>query len=382
MKPSIKINVIPNQNILPHQSDDVSTITPLTPYSPVTPIYTFSADSKAKNSFKDTLKQAGFNPLQRIANALQGSVWRVSASESKTDTVTYIVKIANKKLHNKSIAYINDKQIKISENIENEAAIIKYLNANQPPITLINYHKFFSDAYNYFLVLEDGGDSLFSFVKESHEHIKNDTIDIKEWHKFCKGAITQMVNVLHWMHDNNCCHLDVSLENFVISNIKTTVLCDANNTRKMIFSQGFQIRIIDFGLSELFGSKAKKNQVDFKSRKYCGKTQYMAPEVYAKRNAFDARSSDCWSLGVCMFIIIQQDIYHIQFVGNPPFVEPSVNDTLFDYIIHGQIMDVLYAWNVSHYINDEILNLLLAIFQDEKHRLNIQEIQQHCWLNN
>ena len=45
---------------------------------------------------------------------------------------------------------------------------------------------------------------------------------------------------------------------------------------------------------------------DFNSRKYVGKTIYKAPEVYAKREIFDARLADCWSLGVAMFCMVRK----------------------------------------------------------------------------
>ena len=129
-----------------------------------------------------------------------------------------------------------------------ETAILRYLTSSNPPNSLAKFESFWSDKKNYFLAMEDGGNGLFEFVTKCHKFINSGKLSIKEWHRFCKIAFKQMVTLLDWMHNKmNCCHLDISLENFVIDNVMVMV---DKQTDQIIFSNDFQIKMVDFGLAE------------------------------------------------------------------------------------------------------------------------------------
>eukprot|EP01084_Bolivina_argentea_P070384 127956_1 len=72
-----------------------------------------------------------YKPIAQISQTLQGSIWKVSKNEN-----TYIIKVTNKLLHNKHITNWNGEQIHISEDIIQEAKILKYLTCNNPPKSL------------------------------------------------------------------------------------------------------------------------------------------------------------------------------------------------------------------------------------------------------
>eukprot|EP01084_Bolivina_argentea_P111988 199741_1 len=349
----------------------------LPPSSPSSPSTT-DTNTLQSYSVENIIRKQGYIPLKRYTKTLQGSIWQVLRNVNNNNSPeTQIVKVTNKSLHNKKIAYINGKSYSVSEDIVKETAILRYLSDNQPPLELAIYKNCFCDNYNYFLVQEDAGDGMFHFVQESHELIKKQLIDITEWHRLCKNAMSQMLNVLEWMHNQmNTCHLDISLENFAIKNIKSTIMMHYNQSlgaqKKIEFSSNFKIKIIDFGLAEVFTNKKPDGSIDFSCKKYVGKTSYKAPKVYGKKEIFDARAADCFSLAVCFFMM---------FTGSGPWKKPTFKDPLFSYIMNGQLIEVLDSWGLLHYVSAEILDILIGLFRSEDRRLTMKQLKEHCWFN-
>eukprot|EP01084_Bolivina_argentea_P193317 331675_1 len=91
---------------------------------PATPNSRLTDDSY---SVEQSLKFNQYIPITKITQTLQGSIWKVNKNEN-----TYIVKVTNKLLHKKHSTNLNGKQIHISENIIQEATILKYLTYNSP----------------------------------------------------------------------------------------------------------------------------------------------------------------------------------------------------------------------------------------------------------
>eukprot|EP01084_Bolivina_argentea_P046872 86337_1 len=273
-------------------------------------------------SVEDTIRNKGYIPLKKISKTLQGCIWKVKKLDK-----SYIIKVAKKSLHIQSLTINKQgKKIKIAENIVKEASIQKYLTINNPPTSLAKYEDFFQDNCNLYLVMEDAGKELFEFVVKCHTLIKRGLISVKQWKIFCKNALKQMIYLLEWLHDKmHCVHLDLSLDNFVIKNVK--LLVDING--KMNISQDFQIKLIDFGLAEIFYSTSNQcegNEIDFGCTKYCGKTRYLSPEIFYKKYLFDATKADIWSFGVVLFTIS---------VGLAPYNIPWNNDPCFKQIMNG-----------------------------------------------
>eukprot|EP00484_Ammonia_sp_Unknown_P008553 CAMPEP_0197074932 /NCGR_PEP_ID=MMETSP1384-20130603/211356_1 /TAXON_ID=29189 /ORGANISM="Ammonia sp." /LENGTH=409 /DNA_ID=CAMNT_0042513773 /DNA_START=23 /DNA_END=1252 /DNA_ORIENTATION=- len=356
--------------------------TPYFPKSPISPGCVSSSDfpdtaqpltaapatsrRRVKCSPEETMKSAGYVPFRSIASTLQGSIWKVNSNTEKGSSV---IKVTKKSLHKKSVAEIDGQQIDILEDVIKETAILKYLTSSNPPESLAKFESFFTDKQHYYLVMEDAGDGLFEFVTKCHAFIEDDKLSVAEWLRFCRAAFKQMVDVVHWLHTKmNCCHLDISLENFVIDNVMVSVDPD---TQRFHFADGFVIKIVDFGLAEVFTKTRPNGEFDFSSTKYVGKTVYKSPEVYAKKRAFDARSADCWSLGACLFMML---------VGGSPYNKPSKNDAAFSYLISGEIVDLLAAWNRIDRVTAKSADLLIRIFRKEAYRINIDDIKKHPWL--
>eukprot|EP01083_Nonionella_stella_P173586 599267_1 len=321
-----------------------------------------SIESK-NNSLKNTLCSKGYTFPTRISKALQGSIW-----ESTKGGQSMVIKTISKDLYHKRIAYSsNSVAIHIQEDIIKETAILKYLTENNAPSSVVKFIDFFEDTEHYYLVMENGGSNLFAFVKRCHQLIENGLLPLSEWRSFCKKAMQQMVELLDWMHNTmQCCHLDISLENFVIHNVN--VVSNPNTNTILKFENDFQIKIIDFGLAEVFCKRDKADFVDFECNKYVGKRGYKCPEVTAERGMFDARSNDCWGLGVCFFILV---------LGFPPFQRACCGDAFFRAVMNGELLVILRNWGRAEYVNLSALDLIHKIFVPEKYRLNIREIQKH-----
>ena len=113
--------------------------------------------------------------------------------------------------------------------------------------------------------------------------------------KVTKVIFAQMVECVAYLHSRNICHFDVSLENFVISNVMISTLDSDQFT--FCGLDDIRVTLIDFGLAEVFAKDST-----FQSTKYCGKTVYQSPEITAnmksKRKSFNAKANDIWCLGI------------------------------------------------------------------------------------
>merc|ERR1712228_493690 len=98
-----------------------------------------------------------------------------------------------------------------------------------------------------------GGGSLFDFVQKGHEYIKDGSIDISEWQKVANIILKQMIDCIQYIHSKNVIHFDISLENWLINDVKVEVDVYTNGIEKIRFvADRIQIKLCDFGLSQLF----------------------------------------------------------------------------------------------------------------------------------
>eukprot|EP00481_Brizalina_sp_1-RS-2013_P003605 TRINITY_DN9831_c0_g1_i1.p1 TRINITY_DN9831_c0_g1~~TRINITY_DN9831_c0_g1_i1.p1 ORF type:complete len:152 (+),score=30.15 TRINITY_DN9831_c0_g1_i1:31-456(+) len=129
------------------------------------------------------------------------------------------------------------------------------------------------------------------------------------------------------------------------------------HNKQIKFSNEFTIKIIDFGLAEVFTAKQRTGKISFYCTKFVGKTAYKSPSVFARKRAFDARAADIWSLGVVLFMMI---------VGGSPYQRPTKSDVSFRHVISGKITQLLKEWGRDHFVTPCILDLMTRIFKKEK----------------
>ena len=143
--------------------------------------------------------------------------------------------------------------------------------------------------------MEDGGTNLFDFMQNAHQLILEGKIHKEHWRKVVKEIFKQMVECVAFIHNKNVCHFDISLENWLISDVEMEVLQHEKSEKEHLFFQkNIQIKLCDFGVSQLFTSSKCK------SSKYCGKKNYKSPEIVNRKKHFDAKKNDVWCLGMCV----------------------------------------------------------------------------------
>ena len=111
-----------------------------------------------------------------------------------------------------------------------------------------------------------------------------------------RSLMEQIINGMSALHKSGYAHLDIKLENVLISNEGILKLCD-------------------FGFSTYTNSLISK---------VVGTATYMAPEIHtARAQPCNAKISDIFSLG---------DLFFILAFGAPPFHTAQASDTYFRYL--------------------------------------------------
>ena len=160
----------------------------------------------------------------------------------------------------------------------------------------------------------------------------------------------QMSHTLAYLHSRKVCHRDLKLENILlVSQSSSTCL----------------LKVTDFGLSKKFSSI---NQLET----YVGTPMYMAPEIISGSSSLHNTpytcKSDCWSLGVILYILL---------CGHPPFRETPLQP-LLSLITSGQVEHMVGThWDkVTATAKDLVMKLLVT---DPDKRLTSEEILCHEW---
>lgn len=150
-----------------------------------------------------------------------------------------------------------------------EIKILQKLNNNSyfPRI-----HEFISFDKNLFIFMDyEGSIDLHKYLFESS---KND-IQLKA----IIHIIREMGNAIETLHSYDFVHLDIKLENFIITNKKNIKLIDFGTIKPLTFSEK--------KLSTIVGTR-----------------NYSAPEIYRCKYHCN---SDVWSYGICVWILLIQE---------------------------------------------------------------------------
>lgn len=199
----------------------------------------------------------------------------------------------------------------------------------------IMYHPFICRLYelipmtnHYYMLFEyvSGGQMLDYIV--SHGSLKE-----RHARKFARG----IASALDYCHSNNIVHRDLKIENIMIS-------------------KSGEIKIIDFGLSNMFDSHSQL-------KTFCGSLYFAAPELLSAQ-PYIGPEVDIWSFGVVLYVLV---------CGKVPFDDPSVS------ALHSKIKqgNVTYPDNIS-YSCVSLLQRMLVV--DSSKRATLKEILNHPWM--
>jgi serine/threonine protein kinase len=160
-------------------------------------------------------------------------------------------------------------QVELAENPEREWAIHTRISTQSQSSYLLRTYGLFQEEELTYSVMELGGHEFLDYLTDVGAEASNGHSGDEEVTEYLKQFLT---GVYH-LHQLNVAHLDLSLENVLLSPDQSKVM------------------IIDFGLAIKCpqGSMIPPNPV--------GKLQYMAPEVYS-RQSYNPFKADVWSCGV------------------------------------------------------------------------------------
>jgi serine/threonine protein kinase len=154
----------------------------------------------------------------------------------------------------------------------------------------------------------------------------------------------QMVKSIQVVHDKSVAHMDISFENFLLH----------DNT----------VKLCDFGMSR----PCTSNEIV----KCMGKKNYMAPEIRDRKlqigiDTYDARSSDVYSLGVCLLYMV---------TGHMP------SKAAFTWLQTKGVRSLLLQYKFKLVDSAEvIIQLLGSMLCEYRRRINIDEVLAHPWVS-
>jgi len=252
---------------------------------------------------------------------------------------------------------------RVYEDFEKERDFLMELSAKRGcPEALIKGIASWENDHCLFYAMEFCQNELFDFIKDHFEHSNYGRFIVEEskkeqvamirpnkWIQSVSKIFKEICGVTQWLHCNGFCHLDLSLENTMISDLET-----------------LRIKVIDFGLAQRFNG----NRCIFQGR--IGKTQYMSPEAYIGRK-FDGKKNDVYCLGVMLFMML---------IGTAPYKIPFGDDAAFKFIMNGYgIGRFLKYCKRLRLVTVDALDLLHRIFQFEENRISMEEVMNHPFLN-
>ncbi|KAJ5166797.1 uncharacterized protein N7482_005578 [Penicillium canariense] len=184
-------------------------------------------------------------------------------------------------------------------------------------------------TYHWYMLFEyvNGGQMLDYII--SHGKLKE-----KQARKFAR----QIASALDYCHRNSIVHRDLKIENILIS--KTG-----------------DIKIIDFGLSNLFSPRSLL-------KTFCGSLYFAAPELLQARQ-YTGPEVDVWSFGIVLYVLV---------CGKVPFDDQSMPQ------LHAKIKKgvVEYPPGLTTECRHIISRMLVT---DPKQRASLAEIMNHPWMN-
>ncbi|KAI2608002.1 hypothetical protein GGR54DRAFT_391815 [Hypoxylon sp. NC1633] len=182
--------------------------------------------------------------------------------------------------------------------------------------------------YHWYMLFEyvNGGQMLDYII--SHGKLKE-----KQARKFSR----QIASALDYCHRNSIVHRDLKIENILIS--KTG-----------------DIKIIDFGLSNLFAPRGHL-------KTFCGSLYFAAPELLQAR-AYTGPEVDVWSFGIVLYVLV---------CGKVPFDDQSMP------ALHAKIKKGLVDY--PSWLSNECRHLLSRMLvTDPRQRANMHEVMNHPWM--
>ena len=201
-----------------------------------------------------------------------------------------------------------------------ELNALKHL--HHPNIVRMHKYKVTTNAIYIFEEYINGGDML-DIIMRSQYILEHDA----------RIYFRQLINALEYIHSKDLVHLDVKLDNILVSDM--------------------EIKLCDFGFV---------HNINDPLRRVCGTLNFISPEVWNK-DEYVSGKADMWSAGVCLYAML---------CGKLPFTSQTTrykNNTNYHFN-HA-------AFNN---ISDLAIDLIVKLLQpDHNKRISSTECLKHAW---
>jgi len=212
---------------------------------------------------------------------------------------------------------------------------------------IIKLYEIYEDERKIYLIMEEcvGGelfDRILSRIDAGKMYSEKEAASI----------FKQLMSAVAYCHSQGICHRDLKPENILF------LTKDENSP----------IKVIDFGLSKIFGEKApidknkKQKKKDMSTR--VGTAYYVSPEVL--KGNYDEKC-DVWSAGVILYILL---------CGDPPFNGETDND------IYRAISKKNFEFPEQQWknISKDVKLLIVHMLSDPDKRYTAKEVLNDPWV--
>eukprot|EP01084_Bolivina_argentea_P292906 503689_1 len=312
------------------------------------------------------LQRHGYKRITKISETLQGELFKASDLHQNRYVA---IKRTDKRLFRQQIAVQDDISFVVAENIVQEAFLLRYLTVDHTPIGdyVLQFIDFFESNASYYLVIEyiESEMNLKQFITKCAQYIANGQLSLNEYKKVIKFVLWQLFVTVQWLHTMRCCHLDLCLENIMLSD----VMFSATKSGVTI-DPTMSIKLCDFGAAESFTTN------DFLCAKHglnVDNEGYLAPNIF-NGDPYDARYADNWSLGMVLFECMT--------VGKHLYGPRDMYSLHSGYyaLQHGQLKQYLLTNDLLSYFSADAFSLVSGLLRyDERYRLNGMRILTHQW---
>ena len=171
-----------------------------------------------------------------------------------------------------------------------------------------------------------------------------------------RPVFAQMLAGVQHMHDAGLAHMDLKLENLILT------------------KQGVA-KWLDFGLSVMHKTKHENGSWEREAVPFSGSKAYCAPEVLVGLSE-DGFCADVWSLGVCLFALSSSRF---------PFDAASETDLRYcafleAYRAGSSTLRAIYH-DLDFPLSDDLADLIEGMLVVEpKHRFTLDQVRAHHWL--
>jgi serine/threonine protein kinase len=263
------------------------------------------------------------------------------------------------RIHNGKSTYRNP------ENPWKEISAMQLL-GNEHPHVMGLLGAFSDDQSLYEVMHYCTGGNLSTFIHQNYPH------GVPEAQ--ARTMFQQILDGVYYIHSKGVCHHDLSTNNILLDGDENTcIIIDFGMSLRIPYSYpddpaGVTDDVTDISIGT--------NRRLIHTNTFCGKMQFVAPEIYQKVDRFDGPAADIWSLGVILFVLL---------TGKQPYERPVENDRGFH-----DLNDPSYYWDVTKVdprlswgkeLSLDVIDLLRNMLcPDPRKRSSLGWVTRHAWI--